>query len=252
MPNPRSGFSKNELRRYSRQLNLPGFGLEGQKKLKSAKICVAGLGGLGSPASLYLAAAGVGTLGIIDDDTVQVENLQRQILYSTPEIGKSKTGRAAARLSALNPGIKIIKHPVKITPDNAKKILRSYDLVLDCSDNFVCRRILNDACIALKKPLISGSVYRFEGQVAVLHPGTGPCYRCLYPEMPPDEAALSCEQAGILGVIPGIIGAMEALEALKWLFSKKDSSGKLFIFDGLSMELSAVQIRKSRTCPACK
>lgn len=245
-------FSENEIRRYCRQLALPEVGPEGQKKIKSARVAIVGAGGLGSPAALYLAAAGVGEIGIIDNDTVEMANLQRQVIFSSAMQGRLKSECAAQRLSALNPDIKVVAHNERIDSSNALDILKPYDLVLDCSDNFTCRYLVNDACVLLGKPDISGSVYRFEGQVSVFDSRKGPCYRCLYPEPLPPGINGSCEEAGIIGAAPGIIGSIQALEALKIILGLGSPlTGKLLIFNGLETEFETVELRKNSDCPAC-
>jgi sulfur-carrier protein adenylyltransferase/sulfurtransferase len=208
-------FSPKELARYGRHLALPGFGQEGQRKLKSARMLIIGVGGLGSPAALYLAAAGVGTLGLVDDDHVDESNLQRQIIHGTQDIGLSKLDSATRRIADLNPHVTIIPHEVMINEDNAQTILSSYDMILDCTDNFAARYLVNDACVLLKKPYVYGSVFNFEGQVTVFCADHGPCYRCLHPEPPPEGTVPDCATGGVLGVLPGLIGTMQAVEAIK-------------------------------------
>lgn len=237
--------------RYARQLSLPEVGEAGQRKLAAAKILLIGAGGLGSPAALYLAGAGVGTLGLIDPDTVSLSNLQRQILYASSEAGQPKVERAAARLSALNGEITVRTWAASLNPDNARAILADFDLILDGSDNLSTRYLLSDACVQLGKPLIHGSVYRFEGQVASFVPG-GPCYRCLYPEMPPPGSLPSCAEAGVLGVLPGLVGLLQASEALRLILDWGPGlSGKLLLLDLKSMDFQTLGLPKLPNCPAC-
>lgn len=240
--------------RYARQISLPEIGPEGQASLVGASVLLAGVGGLGSPAALYLAAAGVGRLILTDPDTVALSNLQRQILYASAEVGQAKAERAQARLQALNPEIRVEAHRFAIDPGNARDLIADADLVLDGSDNLSTRYLLNDACVMLAKPLVHGSVYRFEGQVASFVPG-GPCYRCLYPELPPAGAMPNCAEAGVLGVLPGLVGVLQASEALRLLLGAgawgEGLSGRLLLADLRRMDFTTLGIPKNPACPAC-
>lgn len=248
----REVLSNEEIRRYSRHLLLPEVGVEGQRKLKDARVLCVGAGGLGSPVSMYLAAAGVGTLGLVDFDLVDVTNLQRQILYTSADSGQSKLMAARARLSAMNPAIRVEIHPFTLTSDNALDLLRGYDIVVDGSDNFPARYLINDACVILGKPDVSGSVLRFEGQVSVYAMPQGPCYRCLHPEPPPPGLVPSCGEAGVLGVLPGIIGTIQAAETIKLIAGIGEIlAGRLVILDALKMRFREVRIAKDPDCPAC-
>lgn len=236
-------LSPEEIRRYSRHLLIPEFGTEGQLRLKAAKVAVIGCGGLGSPILLYLAAAGVGTLGIIDGDRVDESNLQRQVLYGTESVGKPKVEETAKRLQSLNPNVKIEAHFEQLTSQNALEILGNYDLVIDGSDNFPTRYLVNDACVLLNKPLVYGAIYRFEGQVAIFNYQNGPNYRDLFPTPPPPELAPNCAEAGVLGVLPGIIGSLQANEAIKLLAGIGEPlTGKLFVMDALTLTTRIIRI----------
>jgi adenylyltransferase/sulfurtransferase len=246
-------LTPGDLSRYSRQLLLPEVGPDGQRRIRAARILCIGAGGLGSPAALYLAAAGVGTLGLVDADRVDASNLQRQILYGTDDVGQPKTERAQAHLSGLNPDVEIVVHDVRFTSANAEEIVAPYDVVIDGSDNFPTRYLSNDVCVFAKKPNIYGSVFRFEGQASVFAPHLGgPCYRCLFPEPPPPGAAPSCAEAGVLGVLPGIIGLIQATEALKLIVGAGDSlAGRLLHFDALKMKFREFNLRRDPQCPVC-
>ncbi len=236
--------------RYARHIDLPEVGEKGQLQLAKAKVLIVGAGGLGSPAALYLTAAGVGTLGIVDSDRVDLSNLQRQILHTTDRIGKSKTDSAKETLVALNPGVAIQTYPIRLDAENAGAILKSYDMILDGSDNFATRYLINDTAVRLKKPVIHGSIYRFEGQVSVFWPGKGPCYRCIYPE--PPEEVLSCSQAGVLGILPGTIGLLQATEAIKVILDKGNLLiGRLLCYDALRTEFKEIKIKRDPGCPCC-
>ncbi|HSN77152.1 MAG TPA: molybdopterin-synthase adenylyltransferase MoeB [Anaerolineae bacterium] len=245
--------------RYSRHTLLPDVGEEGQLKLLDAKVLLIGAGGLGSPAALYLAAAGVGTLGIVDYDVVDLSNLQRQILHSESWIGKPKVESAAARLRDLNPDVKVVPHREPITSVNALQIIQDYDIVLNGSDNFPTRYLVNDACHFLRKPLVDASIFMFEGQVTIYHPGApeegiaqGPCYRCLYPDPPPPGEVPSCAEAGVLGVLPGIVGSIQAVEAIKLVLGKGEPLiGRLLTFDAMEMSFRTLNIRRNPACPVC-
>jgi adenylyltransferase/sulfurtransferase len=252
MQTDKINFTNEEILRYSRHLIMPDVGMAGQKKLKNAAVLVVGAGGLGSPATMYLAAAGVGRLGIADFDTVDASNLQRQVLYSTGDIGKTKLETARERLNGINPHVNIELHPARLTSANALKILRDYDVVMDGTDNFPARYLLNDACALLGKPLVYGSIFRFDGQVSVFDARRGPCYRCLYPQPPPPELVPGCAEGGVLGVLPGIIGCLQALEAIKLIIGQGDPlTGRLIIFDALRFRFDEFKISKNANCPVC-
>ena len=245
-------LSPEEFIRYSRHLSLPEVGIEGQIKIKSAKVLVVGAGGLGSPVSLYLAAAGVGTIGMVDFDVVDESNLQRQVLFDMGQIGKSKLKSAQERLKNLNPYTKFNLHEVALSSENALDIIKDYDIVVDGTDNFPTRYLVNDACVILDKPNVYGSIYRFDGQVSVFNYDNGPCYRCLYPSPPPPNLVPSCAEGGVLGVLPGIIGTMQANEALKLILGIGELMvGRFLLFDALSFEFSELKIQKNDDCVVC-
>jgi sulfur-carrier protein adenylyltransferase/sulfurtransferase len=245
-------LSHAEVLRYSRHLLLPEVGVAGQRKLKAARVLTIGAGGLGSPLSLYLAAAGVGTIGIVDFDVVDLTNLQRQIVHGTSTLGRPKLESAAARLSDVNPNVEIEKHETRLTAENALDILREYDIVVDGSDNFPTRYLVNDACVLLGKPNVYGSIFRFEGQASLFYAAEGPCYRCIYSEPPPPGLVPSCAEGGVLGVLPGIIGSIQALETIKWIIGAGDSLlGRLLLFDALKLRFRELQLRKDPACPIC-
>jgi adenylyltransferase/sulfurtransferase len=245
-------LSNDEIRRYSRHLLLPEVGMEGQRRLKSARVLCIGAGGLGSPVAMYLTAAGVGTLGLVDFDTVDYSNLQRQILHSTFDVGRPKLESAVQTLHALNPEIRLETHEVTLSSANALSILAGYDCVIDGTDNFPTRYLINDACVILGKPNICGSVFRFEGQVSVFATREGPCYRCLYPEPPPAGLVPSCAEGGVLGVLPGFIGTIQATETIKLIVGAGTPLiGRLLLFDALAMRLREVKLRKDADCPVC-
>jgi sulfur-carrier protein adenylyltransferase/sulfurtransferase len=247
-----SALSHEELLRYSRHLTLPDVGLEGQSKLRAARVLLVGAGGLGSPAALYLAAAGVGTLGIVDFDLVDRSNLQRQILHGTSDIGRAKTDSARARLSDINPHVQVETFGATLTSANALEILAKFDIVVDGSDNFPTRYLVNDACVLLGKPDVYGAVFRFDGQVAVFSAKQGPCYRCLYSEPPPPDLVPSCADGGVLGVLPGIIGSLQALEAIKLIIGFGQSLiGRLLLFDGRRMQFRELALEQDPACPVC-
>jgi len=246
-------LTRTELARYSRHLILPEVNLDGQRRIKAARVLCIGAGGLGSPASLYLAAAGIGTLGLVDADRVDASNLQRQILYGTDDVGKPKLEKARARLRELNPEVEIILHEGRLTSENAIEIIAPYDVVIDGSDNFPTRYLSNDVCVFAHKPNIYGSVFRFEGQASVFAPHLGgPCYRCLFPEPPPPGAAPSCAEAGVLGVLPGLIGLIQTTEALKLIIGAGETlAGRLLHFDALKMKFREFNLRRDPECPVC-
>jgi len=245
-------LTKEQYMRYSRHLILPDVGLEGQKKLLASKVLLIGAGGLGSPLGLYLAAAGLGTLGIVDADVVDESNLQRQVIHSTEEVGRPKVDSAERRINGLNPDVKVIKHPVRITSENAFDIIKDYDVVIDGTDNFPTRYLVNDACVMLKKPLVYGSIFRFDGQATVFKPPDGPCYRCLYPEPPPPGMVPSCAEGGVIGILPGIVGLIQGLEAVKLIIGRGNTLiGRLVLFDALNFEFQELKIRRDHSCPVC-
>lgn len=246
-------LAPDDLARYSRHLLLPEVGPAGQRRIRAARVLCLGAGGLGSPAALYLAAAGVGTLGLVDFDRVDLSNLQRQILYGVDDVGQKKAVAAGARIRGANPGVQIVAHECRLTGENAAEIIRGYDLVIDGSDNFPTRYLSNDVCVFERKPNIHGSVFRFEGQASVFAPHLGgPCYRCLFPEPPPPGAAPSCAEAGVLGILPGVIGLIQATEALKLILGLGETlAGRLLHFDALKMKFREFQLRRDPECPVC-
>ena len=247
-----SALTAEELQRYARHLALPQVGREGQQRLKAARVLLVGVGGLGSPAALYLAAAGVGTLGLVDHDVVEHSNLQRQIIHATSDVGRPKLASAAARLADVNPAVRIEPHETRLTSANALDLLADYDVIIDGSDNFPTRYLVNDACVLLGKPDVYGSIYRFEGQAAVFWAARGPCYRCLYRDPPPPELVPSCAEGGVLGVLPGIVGSIQAAEAIKLMLGAGEPLiGRLLLFDALRMSFRALTLDKDPACPVC-
>ena len=245
-------LTNEEIKRYSRHLIMPEVGVEAQKKLKAAKVLCIGAGGLGSPAALYLAAAGVGTLGIVDFDTVDFSNLQRQILHGTPDVGRSKLASAKDKLNAINPNVKIELYETALSSENALELFAPYDVILDGTDNFPTRYLVNDACVLLGKPNAYGSIFRFEGQASVFATKDGPCYRCLYPEPPPPGLVPSCAEGGVLGVLPGMIGIIQATEAIKLIIGVGEPLiGRFMIYDALKMKFRELKLRKDPDCPVC-
>ena len=241
-----------EVQRYSRHLILPEVGPEGQRKLKAGKVLCVGAGGLGSPAALYLAAAGVGTIGIVDFDAVDISNLQRQILHGTPDVGRSKLQSAKDRLTALNPEVHVESFETALTSKNALELFRGFDIILDGTDNFATRYLVNDACVLLNKPNAYGSIFRFEGQASVFATRGGPCYRCLYPEPPPPGLVPSCAEGGVLGVLPGVIGTVQATEAIKLLLGAEGTLiGRLLLYDAWGMRFRELKLRRDPECPVC-
>jgi adenylyltransferase/sulfurtransferase len=241
-----------ELLRYARHLMLPGVGVEGQRRLKAARVLVVGAGGLGSPVALYLAAAGVGTIGLVDADKVDVTNLQRQILHGTAGVARLKVESGVERLGDLNPEIEVLPFPIRLDSSNALDVIRDFDLVVDGTDNFPTRYLVNDACVILGKPLVYGSIFQFEGQVSLFDARSGPCYRCLFAEPPPPGMVPSCAEGGVLGVLPGIVGSIQALEAIKWILGTGESlAGRLLLIDALSMKTRELKLRKDPACPVC-
>ena len=245
-------LTNDELGRYSRHLILPEVVMEGQQRLKAAKVLCVGTGGLGSPLALYLAAAGIGTLGLVDFDTVDSSNLQRQIIHSTKDIGRKKIDSAQEKLNALNPALNVVKHDTMLTSANALEIFAQYDIVADDTDNFQTRYLVNDACVLLNKPNAYGSIFRFEGQASVFATEEGPCYRCLYPEPPPPGLVPSCAEGGVLGILPGIVGVIQATEVIKLILGKGEPLiGRLLLVDALTMRFRELKLRKNPDCPVC-
>jgi adenylyltransferase/sulfurtransferase len=245
-------LTTDDLSRYSRHLILPEVGMEGQRRLKAAKVLCVGTGGLGSPLAFYLAAAGIGTLGLVDFDVVDASNLQRQIIHSTKDIGRKKLDSAAEKLTALNPALNVVKHETMLTSANALEILKDYDIVADGTDNFPTRYLVNDACVLLGKPNAYGSIFRFEGQASVFATKEGPCYRCLYPEPPPPGLVPSCAEGGVLGILPGLVGVIQATEVIKLILGKGNPLiGRLLLVDALGMRFRELKLRKNPECPVC-
>jgi adenylyltransferase/sulfurtransferase len=245
-------LTNEEISRYSRHLILPEVGMEGQQKLKAAKVLCVGTGGLGAPLALYLAAAGVGTLGLVDFDVVDESNLQRQIIHSTATVGMLKVDSAEIMLKGLNPNMKVVKHNTMLTSANALEIFKDYDVIADGTDNFQTRYLVNDACVLLKKPNAYGSIFRFEGQASVFATETGPCYRCLYPEPPPPGLVPSCAEGGVLGILPGLVGVIQATEVIKLILGIGESlAGRLLLIDALGMNFRTLKLRKNPDCPVC-
>lgn len=245
-------LTADELSRYSRHLILPEVGVDGQRKLKAARVLCVGTGGLGSPLAFYLAAAGVGTLGLVDFDVVDASNLQRQIIHSTADIGRKKLDSAEEKLKALNPALNVVKHETLLSSANALDILKDYDVVADGTDNFPTRYLVNDACVLLGKPNAYGSIFRFEGQASVFATEEGPCYRCLYPEPPPPGLVPSCAEGGVLGILPGLVGVIQATEVIKLILGKGEPLiGRLLLVDSLNMRFRELKLRKNPECPVC-
>src|SRR5215469_11399308 len=245
-------LSNEEIARYSRHLILPEVGMEGQQKLKAAKVLCVGTGGLGAPLALYLAAAGVGTLGLIDFDIVDKSNLQRQIIHSEATVGKLKVDSAEQMLKGLNPFMNVVKHNTMLTSANALEIFKDYDVIADGTDNFQTRYLVNDACVLTGKPNAYGSIFRFEGQASVFATETGPCYRCLYPEPPPPGLVPSCAEGGVLGILPGLVGVMQATEVIKLILGVGEPLiGRLLLIDALTMRFRELKLRKNPDCPVC-
>ena len=245
-------LSSEQRTRYSRHILLPEFGMKGQQRLLAARVLVIGAGGLGCPVAQYLAAAGVGEMTLVDADQVDLTNLQRQILYRTEDVGRSKVATSAANLRAMNPDVKVREVAESFGPGNAEQLVAAHDLVIDASDNFATRFLVNDVCVKLAKPFVHGSVYRFEGQAALFDPRTGPCYRCVFPQPPRPEAVPNCAEGGVLGVVPGMVGMVQATEAIKFLAELGDShGGRMFIYDALSMRVDSLRIHRDPNCAAC-
>ncbi|HZD77402.1 MAG TPA: molybdopterin-synthase adenylyltransferase MoeB [Acidobacteriaceae bacterium] len=254
---PLPALTHEEIARYSRHLILPEVGMEGQQRLKAAKVLCVGTGGLGAPLLLYLAAAGVGTLGLVDFDTVDASNLHRQVIHSTPDVGRPKLDSAADKLNALNPEVKIVKHNTMLTSANAMDILAGYDIVADGTDNFQTRYLVNDASVLSGKPNVYASIFRFEGQASVFVAPDGPCYRCLYPEPPPPGLVPSCAEGGVLGILPGLLGVIQATEVVKLILNVKETGkgepliGRLLLVDALDMRFRELKLKKNPDCPVC-
>ncbi len=245
-------LSNDEIKRYSRHLLLSEVGIEGQQRLKSASVLIVGLGGLGSPIAMYLSASGVGNLGLVDYDTVDVSNLQRQIIHETADVGRLKNDSAAEKLKAINPEIVVVQHNEALTSQNALEIISNYDIVVDGSDNFQTRYLVNDACVLLGKPNVYGSVYKFEGQTSVFWSEKGPCYRCLFPDPPAPGLIPSCEEAGVLGVLPGVIGMLQSTEVIKLILEKGTPLiGRLMLYNALDMNFSEIKLKANPDCPVC-
>jgi sulfur-carrier protein adenylyltransferase/sulfurtransferase len=245
-------LSPEELARYNRHIILPEVGLDGQKKLKAARVLCIGTGGLGSPLAFYLAAAGVGTLGLVDFDVVDASNLQRQIIHSTKDIGRSKLDSAEEKLKALNPFMNVVKYKTRLSSANALKIFRDFDIIADGTDNFPTRYLVNDACVLSGKPNVYGSIFRFEGQASVFATENGPCYRCLYPEPPPPGLVPSCAEGGVLGILPGLVGIIQATEVIKLILGNGEPlAGRLLLVDALHMRFREMKLRKNPECPVC-
>jgi adenylyltransferase/sulfurtransferase len=245
-------LTNEEIQRYSRHLIMPEVGMAGQKKLKAAKVLLIGAGGLGSPLAMYLAAAGIGRIGLVDYDTVSYSNLQRQIIHGTSDVGRPKLASARDRIQELNPFVEVELYEVPITSGNALEIMTPYDVIIDGTDNFPTRYLTNDACVILGKPNVYGSIFRFEGQASVFYAEEGPCYRCLFPEPPPPGLVPSCAEGGVLGVLPGTIGAIQATEAIKLILgSGEPLIGRLLLYDAMTMEFNQVKLRKNPACPVC-
>src|SRR5712672_1729328 len=245
-------LSKDEILRYSRHLIMPEVGMEGQQKLKAARVLCIGTGGLGSPLALYLAAAGVGTLGLVDFDVVDFTNLQRQIIHHTSDVGRSKLQSAQEKIAAINPFVNVIPFETRLTSDNALRIFADFDVIVDGTDNFPTRFLVNDACVFTGKPNVYGSIFRFEGQASVFAAKEGPCYRCLYPEPPPPGLVPSCAEGGVLGVLPGIIGSIQAMETIKLILGAgQPLIGRLVLFDALKLEFRELKLEKDPDCPVC-
>ncbi|HEV2471051.1 MAG TPA: molybdopterin-synthase adenylyltransferase MoeB, partial [Chthonomonadales bacterium] len=245
-------LNTDELARYARHLILPEVGMEGQQRLKAARVLCVGTGGLGSPLAFYLAAAGVGTLGLVDFDVVDASNLQRQILHSTRDVGRKKLDSAEEKLEALNPWLRVVKHETRLTSANALEIVNDYDVVADGTDNFPTRYLVNDACVLMGKPNVYGSIFRFEGQASVFVTPGGPCYRCLYPEPPPSGMVPSCSEGGVLGILPGLVGMIQATEVIKLILGKGETlAGRLLLVDALEMRFRELKLKRNPECPVC-
>jgi sulfur-carrier protein adenylyltransferase/sulfurtransferase len=249
---PTAQLSRDEILRYSRHLIMPEVGMDGQLKLKQAKVLCIGAGGLGSPLALYLAAAGVGTLGIVDFDVVDFTNLQRQVIHDTNDVGRPKLASARETIADINPNVEVVGYETRLTSENALDIFKDYDVIADGTDNFPTRYLVNDACVLLGKPNVYASIFRFEGQASVFYAKEGPCYRCLYPEPPPPGLVPSCAEGGVLGVLPGIMGSLQALETIKIVLGKgRPLIGRLLLFDALNLKFRELKLHKNPDCPVC-
>jgi Dinucleotide-utilizing enzymes involved in molybdopterin and thiamine biosynthesis family 2 len=247
-----AALTQEEILRYSRHLIMPEVGMEGQLKLKQAKVLLVGTGGLGAPLGLYLAAAGVGKIGLVDFDVVDHTNLHRQVIHGTKDVGRKKLDSAADRMADINPNVELVKHELALSSENALDVLKDYDIVIDGTDNFPTRYLVNDACVLLKKPNVYGSIFRFEGQATVFATEGGPCYRCLYPEPPPPGLVPSCAEGGVLGILPGMIGMIQATEAVKLIIGKGEPLiGRLLLYDALAMRFRELKLRRNPECPVC-
>ena len=245
-------LSKDEILRYSRHLIMPEVGMDGQLKLKAAKVLLVGTGGLGSPMALYLTAAGIGTIGLVDFDVVDYTNLQRQVIHGTSDVGKPKIDSAIESMNEINPFVNVIRHEVALTSENAMELVKDYDIVADGTDNFPTRYLVNDVCVLLNKPNVYGSIFRFEGQATIFAAEGGPCYRCLYPEPPPPGLVPSCAEGGVLGILPGVVGLIQATEVVKLILGKGETLvGRLMLYDALNMKFRELKLRKSDECPIC-
>jgi adenylyltransferase/sulfurtransferase len=247
-----AALAPQEIARYSRHLIMPEVGMDGQKRLKASSVLLIGAGGLGSPLGLYLAAAGVGRIGLVDFDVVDFSNLQRQVLHGTDDVGRPKLHSARDRLRAINPEVRLDLYETRLSAANALDVLRPYDVVIDGTDNFPTRYLVNDACVLLKKPNVYGSIFRFDGQASVFHPPAGPCYRCLYPEPPPPGEVPSCAEGGVLGILPGLVGCIQATEAVKLILGRGEPLiGRLLLYDALAMRFQEFKVRRNPRCPMC-
>src|SRR5436190_1802139 len=245
-------LSSQEVARYSRHLIMPEVGMDGQKRLKAASVLLIGAGGLGSPLALYLAAAGIGRIGLVDFDVVDFSNLQRQVLHGTPDVGRPKLHSARDRIQAINPEVRVDLYEARLTSANALDIFKPYDVIIDGTDNFPTRYLTNDACVLLKKPNVYGSIFRFDGQASVFFPPHGPCYRCLYPEPPPPGEVPSCAEGGVLGILPGVVGVIQATEAVKLILGTGETLiGRLLLYDALAMTFNQFKVRRNPRCPVC-
>src|SRR5687767_212923 len=245
-------LSQEEILRYSRHLIMPEVGVEGQEKLKNASILLIGCGGLGSPLSMYLSAAGVGRLGLVDFDITDFTNLQRQVAFGTQDVGRPKVEATKDRINQINPNVQVTTFRTKLSSENVMDIFKDYDIIIDGTDNFPTRYLVNDACVLLKKPNVYGSIFRFDGQASVFHPPLGPCYRCLYPEPPPPGEVPSCAEGGVLGVLPGLVGCIQATEAIKLLLGQGEPLiGRLLLYDALRMSFREFKVRRNPRCPLC-
>src|SRR5947209_2322226 len=254
LPEPawQPALTQNEVERYSRHLTMPEVALEGQKRLKPSSVLLIGAGGLGSPLGLYLAAAGVGRIGLVDFDVVDFSNLQRQVLHGTADVGRPKLQSAKEKLAAINPEVKLDLYETRLSSANALDIFKPYDIIIDGTDNFPTRYLVNDACVLLKKPNVYGSIFRFDGQASVFHPPQGPCYRCLYPEPPPPGEVPSCAEGGVLGILPGLVGCIQATEAVKLILGTGEPLiGRLMLYDALQMSFREFKVRRNPKCPMC-